>query len=45
MSSISLNRISSVMVSVLASSGEDRVFESRAGQTKNYGIWHALPLR
>ncbi len=45
MSSISFNRIGGVMVSVLASSGEHRVFESRAGQTKDYGFWHVLPLR
>ena len=40
----SLNRIGDVMVSVLASSAEDRGFEPRSGQAKNYVIV-ASPLR
>ena len=32
------NHIVSVMVSVLATSAEDRVFEPRSGQTKGYKI-------
>ena len=33
-----LNRMGGVMVSVLASSAVDRGFESRSGQTNDYGI-------
>jgi hypothetical protein len=33
-----LNRIGGIMVSVLASSGVDRVFQSWSGQTKDYEI-------
>ena len=46
MSSISINHIGSVMVSVLVgASAVDRGFEHRLGQTKDYTIWYLLVLR
>ena len=45
MSSISLNHIGGVMVSVLVSaSAVHREFDPGLGQTKNYKIWYLLLL-
>jgi hypothetical protein len=40
-----INRISGVIVSLLASSVVDRGFESQSGQTKDCTIWYVLLVR
>jgi hypothetical protein len=42
---MTFNSIGGVMISVLASSAVDRVFEPWSGQTKDYNILYLLLLR